>query len=219
MDVENMNNLNSSSAECSPRSLRMEGRCSLIILRLLLECLEGSPRELAREVKKKVWVGWSLLSPASAGGEALLTTWWMLDNIFLCLISPQKLVLYRYLDFGSIYRLLCCVERWYFMDGVLISDAKIVSLCSVSSYFISRITTSVLISLALCKWTRLELFMVPALLYCCCLSGLEIICPSFISWMKHFLSLAEKLTVDVCWDVVFFCKRSDLVTLNFKAYY
>lgn len=143
MDVENMNNVNSSSADCSPQSLRMEGRCWLIMLRLLLECLEASLHEPAREIKK---TGRSLLSTASAGGEALLTTWWMLDNIFLCLISPQKLVLYRYLDFGSIYRLLRCVERWYFMDGVLISSVKIGSLCLVSSYFISC-NTSVLKSL------------------------------------------------------------------------
>lgn len=152
----------------------------------------ASLRELTRGITKH------LLAAEAAGGEALLSTWWMLDNVFLCLIPPQKLVLDCYLDFGSIYRLLCHVERWYFMDGVLISDVKIVSLCSVSSYFISRITTSVLISLALCKWTRLERFVVPALLYCCYLSGLEIICPPFISWMKHFLSLAEKLKVDVC---------------------
>lgn len=55
MDVENMDNLNSSSADCSPQSLRMEGRCWLIMLRLLLECLEASLHEPAREIKKSEW--------------------------------------------------------------------------------------------------------------------------------------------------------------------
>lgn len=129
----------------------------------------ASLHEIAIGISKR------LLATEAAGGEMLLSTWWRLDNVFLSLIPPQNLVLDRYLDFGSIYCLLCSVERWYFMNGVPISDVKIVSLCSVSSYFISRITTSVLISLALCKWTRLALFMVPTLFYCHCLSRLEII--------------------------------------------
>lgn len=52
MNVENMNNVKSSSVDCSPQSLRMEGRCWLIMLRLLLECLKASLHEPAREIKK-----------------------------------------------------------------------------------------------------------------------------------------------------------------------